>query len=161
MQRTKPASVEHGSRRRRDGDARDHAAQAPGEVGHAGGAVVDHDPGAFHRPQGGQAGVGTGEDLDPGFPKRGVNPVALVRGVEGGDVEAPAGQRLGIAMDHADRRTADTIATQHRKLAEPPQQFGMGLRGLFQAGMDAVRALHGAGIDILGIGAAAACTIVR
>ena len=68
---------------------------------------------AIEATQGGQAGVGTGEDIDPGGGERGFDPVALGGIVQRGGVEAPAGERLGVAMDDADHQVADAIAAQH------------------------------------------------
>ncbi|MCM8612995.1 hypothetical protein [Accumulibacter sp.] len=55
-----------------------------------------------------------GEDIDRCSGKRLVDPLPVAGVVERGGSEAPAGQRVGVAMNDADHRLADTVAGEHR-----------------------------------------------
>jgi hypothetical protein len=56
--------------------------------------------------------MGTGEDIDVGQCKCRSEPGLVRRIIQGSDVESPAGERFGVAMDNAYDSVTDLIAPE-------------------------------------------------
>ena len=143
------------------GDARQQPFLRAREVGHAGGAVVQHDGfkrGASARQclEHRQAGVGGGEHIDLCRiePAAHALPVRCV--VKALGREAPAGQRLGITVHDGDAPPADIDAAPHRQRLQRAREGRGACGGGAQPRHDLVRVVHHRITHPRGVGATAA-----
>ena len=106
-------------------------------------------------PQNRQAGVRAGEHIHLDFGEGFGAPGLFFPIIQRGDIEAPARQRIGIAVQDADADVSQAKARHHRQLAQLAEQIGMPRRSALEHGVNLVRAFDHALIDRLRIGAAA------
>jgi hypothetical protein len=75
--------------------------------------------------QGGQAGMAAGKQVDLGGGECGRLPVTFGGIVEACRVETPAGERIGVAVHHADAQVADAPPCRQRRLFEARKDVGV------------------------------------
>jgi hypothetical protein len=150
--------IEAGMGRWRRGNPGQDAEVAARCVRHTGGAIVGDDPCPVEivRPHCRQAGMRAGKYVHVGLRERVDAPVVLARITQRGHIEAPARERLGISVNDADARGADSIARDHRQTGKAREDIRMPRRRSLERRMNLVRAIDGPLIDPVGIGAAAA-----
>ena len=155
-----PEPIERPMRRRRGRRCRESRPKPhPGEIGHAGRAVVDDGQAAGAQmkvAQCGKTGVGRSKNVDARGPADGVERCARSRIVERVMRKGPAGERGGVAVHDADPQSADLRHQVHRQRSQSCRRAGQGVGGAAQIGQDLVRAPHHVLADRRRIGAAAA-----
>ena len=107
------------------------------KIGHAGRAVVDHEA-PVETAQRGRAGVTGGEYIHPGFGEAAFDPRGICRIIQRTYVEAPAGEGVRVAMNHADERIGHAVARHHRQPGELRENLRMACGSGLEPGVDEV-----------------------
>ncbi len=106
--------------------------------------------------QGWQAGVRAGEQVHFSALEHRLQPGPCRWVSQGGDVETPARQRIGVAVHHADATTGDLVAREHRQLRDAMAQSLVATCRFLQLAMDLVRPVDDGAVHAVRVGAATA-----
>lgn len=128
------------------------------EIGHAGRTIVG-DQARRQSAQGRQTGMCAGKDVDIGSAKRLDEPRLVVRIAQCRRIEAPAGERVGIAVHDGDPLAANVEAGNHRQSGECGENIRVPRRSGLEPGVDTVGAFDDGTRNVIRIGASATCGI--